>query len=279
MKDKVVKTALKIYYKFPFLKIFKSPLSKFYKKHLLKNQERGIVETEVNGIKYKLDLSEYIDSYIYNGNYEMDSNKLVKKYVKHGMIVMDAGANMGYFTLMFAKIVGTGRVYSFEPSVPVFKKMEENIKLNGFRNIIAENKALSDVDKIDEGNFVYSFKHGGNYTAKKEEKCEFITLDKYFKDNDIQGLDFAKIDIDGFEEKMIRGSIETLKRFKPILLLEVSISYLQPKAVLISMLELLKSIGYGLYDEHERETTIEKIMEENERIGGINVLLKHADKK
>ena len=59
--------------------------------------------------------------------YEPDQTEIVKKYVHEGDIVIDVGANIGYYTLLFAKLVGpTGHVYSFEASPKNCKILQKN---------------------------------------------------------------------------------------------------------------------------------------------------------
>jgi FkbM family methyltransferase len=58
---------------------------------------------------------------------------------------VDVGAHVGYFTLLLAKQVGpSGEVVAFEPNPNIFEILKENVALNGYRNVILENKAVAD---------------------------------------------------------------------------------------------------------------------------------------
>ena len=73
--------------------------------------------------------------------YEELGTEIVKKEVKEGDIVIDIGANIGYFTLLFAKLVGpAGKVYSFEPEPSNFSILKKNVKVNEYRNVILEKR-------------------------------------------------------------------------------------------------------------------------------------------
>ena len=79
-----------------------------------------------------------------NKIYEKNETNFVKDSVNKGDIVIDIGANIGYYTLMFAKLVGdTGKIYSFEPDPRNFLILEKNIQINGYNNVILEKKSVS----------------------------------------------------------------------------------------------------------------------------------------
>ncbi|MCG2725697.1 MAG: FkbM family methyltransferase [Elusimicrobia bacterium] len=70
--------------------------------------------------------------------------EFVKKVIKKGDIVLDLGAHIGYYTLIFAKLVGNeGKVIAFEPSPNNFALLKKNIGINGYKNVILKQKAVS----------------------------------------------------------------------------------------------------------------------------------------
>ncbi len=97
----------------------------------------------VSGDKLYLDKLDSLHLSIYN-NHEAWETEVLKKIVKKGDIIVDIGAHIGYYSLLFAKIVGNkGKVYAFEPDKNNFKLLMKNIKTNGYNNIIPVEKALS----------------------------------------------------------------------------------------------------------------------------------------
>ena len=143
-----------------------------------------------------------------NKIYEKNETNFVKDSVNKGDIVIDIGANIGYYTLMFAKLVGdTGKIYSFEPDPRNFLILEKNIQINGYNNIILEKKAVSNklgksILYVNE-NSAGSSMHKPNNVVNQID-VDLITLDNYFEVNSITP-DFIKIDIEGYELNALKG--------------------------------------------------------------------------
>ena len=79
----------------------------------------------------------------FNPNYEKDEFDLVKRTIKKGDVVLDIGANIGVYTVLFAEIVGDkGRVYAFEPDPKNFALLKKNIEINKYKNVVLINKAV-----------------------------------------------------------------------------------------------------------------------------------------
>ena len=80
-----------------------------------------------------------------NGTYSEYETDVMKKIVKKGDVDLDLGANIGYYTLIFAKIVGkNGKVFAFEPDLTNFTLLKKNVEINGYKNVVLINKAVSD---------------------------------------------------------------------------------------------------------------------------------------
>jgi FkbM family methyltransferase len=216
-----------------------------------------IILAEVGGIKYRLDLSEMIDSAIYyEGCFEPFVTSIIQKKVNKGMYVLDIGANIGCHTLPLAKIVGEqGKVFAFEPMSRAFSKLKQNVGLNSFKNIVLEKIAFSDVSqKKDSIHFRSSWPLDSIEVDKQKEKeeVEFTTLDDYVKKNNIQRIDFMKLDVDGYECKIVKGGMNALKKFRPMMIIELGISTLkgvgdEPD----KLIDSLMSLGYSFFSEKE----------------------------
>ena len=145
----------------------------------------------------------------------------VKDNVFSGNIVVDLGANIGYFTCLLAKIVGEdGKVFAFEPDPRNLKLLRRNIQENNYKNVIIADKAVSDVNGSCT---LYSSqkKFGANriFESKKNQtqdfipiKSETICLDDYFeKQNLLKKIDFIKIDVEGSEFRAFNGMKKILE--------------------------------------------------------------------
>ena len=271
---------INIYRKSP-VKPFQKSLSKLYEIYKLHNRNK-IVMAEIDGIKYQLDLNELIDSSIYyEGCFEPMTTAVINKYVREGMTVLDIGANIGCHTLRFAKLVGGGgKVIAFEPMSWAYSKLKHNIELNDFNNIVIEKIALSSVNQRAQNIYFrssWTIDPGSSSNAKKKEDINFITLDEYVRRNKINRIDFIKLDVDGYEYKIIQGARDTLKRDKPLIIIELGIYTLQVVGDNIyDLVNALSDIGYKLYSEKDlaefpdNDTMIESIPKD----GTINVLCK-----
>jgi FkbM family methyltransferase len=172
------------------------------------------------------------EAYASNLVHETATTELFKKVVKEGNVVIDLGANIGYFTLLAARIVGSkGKVYSFEPEPKNYNYLLKNIKLNNYENVIAIQKAVS--DKNEKNKLFICPYESGHHTIKQHEgieayrpdtfnkrkefiEIETITLDDFFE-NQEEPIDVIKMDIEGAEMLALSGMnriIRTNKKLK-----------------------------------------------------------------
>ncbi len=144
-----------------------------------------------------------------NKIYELNETNFIKDSINKGDIVIDIGANIGYFTLLFARLVGdTGKVYSFEPDPRNCLLLEKNVQINNYSNVLLEKKAVSDKSEKSQLYMTEftpgSSMHKGNSALIDEIDVDVVTLDDYFKTNSIRP-DFIKIDIEGYELNALKG--------------------------------------------------------------------------
>ena len=167
---------------------------------------------EIDGHKMFLDSLDSLRLSI-NGVYEEFETEIVKKIIKKGDVVVDVGANIGYYTLIFAKLVGKeGKVFAFEPEPTNFNILKKNVKINEYENVTLINKAVSnktgkmtlDLDEINKGGHSIS-----KNNSEKTIEIESIRLDDYFKTY-YGKINFIKLDIEGAEVEAIKGMSEIL---------------------------------------------------------------------
>ncbi len=166
---------------------------------------------------------DLIDTLVYKNPYYESEGPYEDFGVKlnKGDYVIDAGANIGMFSITASDSVGQdGKIFSFEPLKDISIVFEENIKNNMCNNIIIENKLLGDSTK--EVNLFYNLEKNFNGASTKIEnkndkviKLKQITLDDYVKNNGIKKIDFIKADIEGAERDMLAGAEQVIKKFKP----------------------------------------------------------------
>ncbi|MFN4234271.1 MAG: FkbM family methyltransferase [Bacteroidia bacterium] len=187
-----------------------------------KNSIRKVIR---NGIIYELDISDYMEWLIYFGIIA-EPREVLYSLIKPGFIIFDIGSNIGETTLNFAKLTGTsGMVYSFEPDKYCFDKLLKNISNNSFKNIKPINIGLGN----EEGDFFLAsenpYNKGGNKVIRNADKKPNIiikTLDSFVNSENISKIDFIKIDVEGFEYNVLKGGINAIAKFRPILFIEIN---------------------------------------------------------
>ena len=186
-------------------------------------------------------------------NYEPEHVEFMKKNIKKGDIAIDIGANIGYYTILLSKLVGeNGKVFAFEPDPNNFKVLKENIKLNNLKNVIIENKAVS--NKNGKIHLYFSKINSGDSrvykTLEDREKVEVncITLDNYFKNTKIRPS-FIKIDTQGYEPAIFEGMNKLIKNKNIIITAEFFPEGLKSAGFNpLHFLESLKNNGFELFD-------------------------------
>jgi len=209
-------------------------------------------------------------------NYEPKHTRFMKSIIKEGDIVVDIGANIGYYTILLSKLVGNnGKVFAFEPDPKNFSVLEKNILVNKLNNVVLEHKALS--NKTGEINLFFSEINSGDsrtysplkvndYKLKlmtnenenrKSVRVSSIRLDNYFKKIKIKPK-FIKIDVQGFEPAVFEGMQDILKEQDVIFTTEfwpdgIKSARYNP----ILFLESLKKMGFNIYDLDEHMEIID----------------------
>jgi FkbM family methyltransferase len=158
---------------------------------------------------------------LFKGTYEQYTTALFKQLIKTGMTVVDIGANIGYFTLLAASLVGEkGKVFAFEPEPSNYALLVENIEVNGYKNIIPLQKAVSNeagkvklfVDTVTSGEHSL-FKAAVERETKNFAEAitvDVVSLDEFLKDNEC-AIDVIKMDIQGAEMMALLGMAKTIE--------------------------------------------------------------------
>ena len=175
----------------------KNFLGKPLKKHLIENSKTN--EIIVNGCKMQLDKDDLMQMSLFD--YEPVETDIVKSNVKKNDIVVDVGANIGYYTLLMAK--NHACVFSYEPEPQNFALLQKNVILNDFSsNVNLYNKAVSNFN--GHSNLILSdhstgqHKLDNNRFGTKSINVEVIKLE-------LDKIDFAKIDVEGTELHVLQG--------------------------------------------------------------------------
>ena len=135
-----------------------------------------------------------------------------------GDVVIDAGANLGLFSIFAAKKIGkSGTVYAFEPVKKICNFLQESIDINNVSdNVPIIQSALGDKN----GNLTLSCGDIGSssgviHRSDKEIIVSQMTLDDFIFQKKLNKVDFIKMDIEGMERNALKGAQKTIAKFKP----------------------------------------------------------------
>jgi FkbM family methyltransferase len=175
------------------------------------------------GCKMIVDPDTFFSRVYVLGSYEPHLVRYLKEILQPGMTCIDAGANVGYFTLLMAKRVGPmGRVIAFEPTQHTFDILLENVQLNSLKHVTVEQLALFAHDGILQfhegppGFEVYN--SAGEITHPSAARQAFTarivrcsTLDTYLNTHWTNKVEVIKLDVEGAELLVLKGMEDTLQ--------------------------------------------------------------------
>lgn len=193
------------------------------------------------------------------GHFEPDEVSVLKNIVKRDMLAVDIGANIGFYTLMLAGLVGdAGKVIAFEPVPDSRSKLSISVTRNRLDHIVQiESCALSssngqvqivhDIDTINIGGAHISEDAG--LLPREGTVCHTVTTRKLDEFQFNRRIDFIKMDVEGAEGLVVRGAVSTLRRDMPVMLVEFNDSQLRAVSKLSSeaLAAEYLALGYRLF--------------------------------
>lgn len=203
-----------------------------------------------------LNEKKYLDEKIIStGEFEPDSTQAVRTLVQPGDVVIDVGANIGYYTILLQHLTGsTGKVLAFEPTTHYRDILNLNILENGMDNcsvypVGLSNKTVDTTIAIGECSATLQWVF--DQAPAKTETISLMPLDDFVTLHpEITRIDFIKVDLDGHEPAFLDGAWQTIERFKPVMLLEVAHEqYLDMGVTAWDFYEILKARGFFIYHE------------------------------
>ncbi len=220
------------------------------------NQQDSFVHNLSNDAKITLFKDSLLCKYIYFSFEETEINFL-RRFLQPGDCFFDIGANIGLFTLHASPTVGnTGFIYAFEPTPVTYARLQNNIILNNFQNIKAENIGLSSSIETVEFHVANNGYDAWNSIASLNqlEDCSIIkintnTIDNYILANNIQHVDLIKLDVEGWEYNVLKGAHDLMsKPDSPVMLVEFTETNAFAAGYYCGELfDYVKSFGYEWY--------------------------------
>ena len=198
--------------------------------------------------------SDHIQAQIFwYGFYEKEAILTFEAMLDSNSVVVDIGANSGYYSLIAAPKVKT--VIAFEPSTIARDRLQKNLSLNNITNVSVQSLALSDVSGISElyisgpdNSGMTGFVPAENFNGCIET-VNIDTLDDWAMQNKVTEISFVKIDVEGAEKKVLTGMSSLLSINKPIIFIEIVHEQLKNyQAGIEDIYDLLLAKGYFAYE-------------------------------
>lgn len=200
------------------------------------------MERNVDGISIKVYINNLFAKWWYTNIHEWPEMIWLKENIlKEGDVVCDCGANSGYTSVYFSKIIGrSGSVYAFEPHPLNVQAIYKNIEINNINNITVIPFAVGN----STGEVNLSTHPNGAITRDEKNiiKVTVVKLDDYL---DKFRPTFLKIDVEGFEVEVLKGAQNILK-LKPKLDLEIHCGAFENPQ--ISVAEIYSIIDFSRYN-------------------------------
>jgi FkbM family methyltransferase len=161
--------------------------------------------------------------WLYKRHYETGSIRSLQKWVKPGTVVIDVGANIGYFTLPFASWVRDGgKVLAIEPEAVNYARLQRKIARAGLAGVVESVRAAA-ADAGGDGRLKLNPVHPGDHRLGTTGVPVVVTtIDSLLAVRGWPEVSLIKVDVQGAEARVLAGAYETIDRFQPVLFLEVS---------------------------------------------------------
>lgn len=209
----------------------------------------GLVQTGF----FKTSVGQWIFRHLYDvykTHFEAASVDRLRPWIKAGTIVIDVGANIGFFTIRFARWVGSdGRIIAIEPEAENLRLLRSELIKCGLNSNV---EVLEGVAAETPGTLL--LKLNPHHPADHRIGATGIpvrawTIDEVLSERGWPSISLIKIDVQGSEVRVLRGARETLKRYHPALFIEVDDRALLEAGYSADILfDEIEALGYRIYD-------------------------------
>jgi FkbM family methyltransferase len=185
---------------------------------------------------------------VFSSIFEEEIAKILASSLGRGSVFIDIGAHVGRYSLLGSKLVGSeGFVIALEPVPETYASLRENLRSNGVANVVALPLAAWSSNNVLEilvppgrsGSSAMVTRHfTGLGLRGRRISVKAVALDNLVKDLRISRVDLIKIDAEGAELEILRGSLDIIRKYRPAIVAEVL------RENLAQVLSLLRGFGY-----------------------------------
>jgi len=206
----------------------------------------------------------------------------LRSLVRPGTFVIDVGANIGFFTLEFARWVGDGgKVLAIEPEPVNFGRLTRGVSRAGLRHVVDLVQAAATERSGEVGLIMSPRHHGDHRIGDGGLPVPAVTIDDLLAARGWPPVSLMKIDVQGAESRVLAGAGETLRALRPALFVEVCDEALRTsQSSAEDLLAQLYGHGYSAYrTTHERivePMTAAQALDQHEKRSYVDLLFLHA---
>jgi FkbM family methyltransferase len=192
-----------------------------------------------------------------DGRYEPNEMYAMANLLRSGMCFIDVGANEGIFTLLAAAAVGpTGTVHAFEPSPRERARLSSNLALNGLHNVrvhpiaLGSSRRTASLSVSDQEHPGHNTLGGFGYRETSHAYSVEVAveaLDDVVEREGLDRVDLIKIDVEGSETAVLRGAGDTLRKFRPVIIVEAQETSLREMGSSVQeLVDIIQGHGYDV---------------------------------
>ena len=186
---------------------------------------------------------------------------------KNKVFLIDCGCNYGFYSFYTASLSDRNSVIAIEASPTTAKDFEKNLNLNKFNNIVLKNCAVSDNDDIainfneSKNDWESSLTHS-EFVESKVSKIRTQKIDTIIKDEKLNDYSLLiKLDIEGHELQALEGAKNTIEKYKPIIIIELSTYIFNKNDKAFDRLKFfLTEFDYSIYNTKKILNSLEDII-------------------
>lgn len=171
-------------------------------------------------------------------NAELKTKEFFINTIQENFNIIDAGAQIGMYSVLFGELANKGKVYAFEPT-DTMDFLIENLKENKIENVELYKVALS--NKV--GNFTDKIFKVWSQQIIDHKEFEFETIDNFVSKNNLK-IDLIKIDVDSYDYEVLQGCENFFKTQNPIVVVELNHALGKRNYNIQQAVDLMKSYSY-----------------------------------
>jgi FkbM family methyltransferase len=220
---------------------------------LFRIQVNDEFDVERAGLRWRLNPADFVQADVFwLGRKDYYDIYNLQKLFHPDNVFLDVGANFGYYSLVMAsRFDRQCVVHAFEPNPPTLARLRHHVAINSLGGVVqVHDVALSD----QAGTACLATKEGNSGGAhivdcdRRTIEVKLTTLDDFCDQQHLTRLDAIKIDVEGFEERVLRGAERSLRRWRPVLLMELEPARLRDKQTSVTrVIHFLQKVGYELF--------------------------------